>query len=120
MNLKLEKLGEEIKNVKLVLNNQNNNNNLNENDKYNTNIIFNGIDAIIQEINDNKNLENLKETGVVSEKYPEEEEKENKENFANFVFSVNHKFNRVNDKNSKDFGIESLTKRKPFGDFNFE
>ena len=118
MNLKLEKLDEEIKNVKLSLNNQNNNNNnLNQNDKYNTNIIFNGIDEIIQEINDNKNLENENQTRVVSEKQSDEEGKENKENFANFVFSVNHKFD---DKNSKNFGIESLTKRKPFGEFNFE
>ena len=40
-------------------------------------------------------------------------------NFANFVFDINQDLNNGKNDN-KDFGIESLTKRKPFGDFNFD
>ena len=148
MNIRIEQLEKEINQIKTnlgILNNNNNNkvekiDNIFDSDKINKDTtLFNGIDEIIQEINDNKKNENEKknmdivdeEVGIADEKDMKKEEdqgkgRRNKETFADFVLSLNNNLN-INTKekknfvsNNKDFGIESLTKRKPFGDFNFE
>ena len=149
MNIRIEQLEKEINQIKTNLGILNNNNNklekienIFDSDKINKDTtLFNGIDEIIQEINDNKKNENEneknkmdivdEEVGFADEKNMKKEEdrgkgRRNKEAFADFVLSLNNNLNiNTKDKknfvsNNKDFGIESLTKRKPFGDFNFE
>ena len=136
MNLKIEQLEKEIKQLKtnMGIYNDNNYENIFDGDKINKDAtLFNGIDEIIQEIHDNNNENNnnidiIEEVGIDDNKKCIEEEGKgtgNKETFSEFVFSLNNNLNGTKEKNNntindKDFGIESLTKRKPFGDFNFE
>jgi len=75
---------------------------------------------------DSKNEENEKDEDLVDLNnieeinFDEKMEEENNMNLASFVFSSNKNINGDKEKNNQDFGIESLTKRKPFGDFNFD
>ena len=75
---------------------------------------------------DSKNEENEKDEDLVDLNnieeinFDEKMEEENNMNLASFVFSSNKNINGDKEKNNQDFGIESLTKRKPFGDFNLD
>jgi hypothetical protein len=133
MNIKIEQLEKEINQIKTNLGILNNNTTF-DFDKINKDTtLFNGIDEIIQEINDNKNENEIKIDDVGISDGDERDknkvegqgkERRNKESFADFVLSLNNNLNintkEKKDRNNKYFGIESLTKRKPFGDFNFE
>ena len=120
MHTNLDKLDNEINKLKLNLRDEQINNDNNNKD----NKIFNGINEIIQEINNNyETKENKDESEADIDKETNIKENIRNNNFVNFVFSTNHTNHNLNiekGQNVKDFGVESLTKRKPFGDFNFE
>jgi len=117
MHTNLDKLDNEINKLKLNLRDEQINNDNNNKD----NKIFNGINEIIQEINNNyETKENKDESEENINKETNIKENIRNNNFVNFVFSTNHNLNIEKGQNVKDFGVESLTKRKPFGDFNFE
>jgi hypothetical protein len=117
MHTNLDKLDNEINRIKLNLRDEQINNDNNNKD----NKIFNGINEIIQEINNNcETKENKDESEADIDKETNIKENIRNNNFVNFVFSTNHNLNIEKGQNVKDFGVESLTKRKPFGDFNFE
>ena len=119
MHTNLDKLDNEINKLKFNLRDEQINNNNNKDNK-----IFNGINEIIQEINNNyETKENKDESEGNINKETNIKENIRNNNFVNFVFSTNHTNHNLNiekGQNVKDFGVESLTKRKPFGDFNFE
>ena len=125
----VDKLNNEIKNI-----NSKNNYKQNENSRIpnngenleNTNrnkIIFNGIDEIIQEINNNY-IENEQNKSGINEIHDiskgDEKDLKKEQNFANFVFDINMNLNENKDNKEKDFGIESVTERKDFEEFNFD
>ena len=122
MNSRISELNSEISKIKRNI--FNNGQNSLDNKKDN-NIAFDGIDEIIKDINNNQ-------AGFEADKNSNKNDDEDysnikadikRNNFANFVFDINQNLNNGkngNDENDKDFGIESLTKRKPFGDFNFD
>jgi vacuolar-type H+-ATPase subunit I/STV1 len=119
MHTNLDKLDNAINKLKFNLRDEQINNNNNKDNK-----IFNGINEIIQEINNNyETKENKDESEADINKKTNIKENIRNNNYVNFVFSTNHTNHNLNiekGQNVKDFGVESLTKRKPFGDFNFE
>ena len=119
MNSRINELNSEISKIKRNINN-NDQNCLNDNK--NNNIAFDGIDEIIKDIN-NIQVEFERDKNTDDEDYSSIKTDIKRNNFANFVFYINQNLNNGKNgsyENDKDFGIEPLTKRKPFGDFNFD
>ena len=107
---KIDKLNKEIQQIKLKSNALNNNNNEIENRVNQNKIIFNGIDEIIQEINNNhKELdknESDENTNInAKEDIDKRKDIRKGDNLANFVFDFNNDLNEIKDNNEKDFAI---------------